>query len=334
MSTRGTVSRAQTTARHGNLPEDDMASKRILVGLDGSKLAESVLPTVATLAARLGAEVTLLQVVHGPPPGERADHDAAVHERDLAHAYLRRISRRLRTTGVPIHSAVVGGEAAAEILRRAERDGSSLVALGTHGRSGFARWRHGSVAEAVLHGTSLPVLLLRPTTGGTTPAAEPSRVVVPLDGSESAATALPVAESLADALSARITLVRAVETLSAGFAAEPLSAPFVDYERLLDDARADAQRHLEGVAAELRTRGRRVDVVTATGIPAEVIAAAAQSHPGSLLVMATHGETGWRALLLGSVARRVVELAAGPVVLVPPALQGDVSATSSAEIAR
>jgi nucleotide-binding universal stress UspA family protein len=202
--------------------------RRILIGLDGSPLAETIVDAVCALSERLRADIVLLHVVEVPDmvravdPGPSLDEIVA-QECDRARAYLDRVAATIRGRGLPIHTAVSAGIAAKEIVRFAERERIDLVALATHGRSGLGRWIHGSVADAVLHDAPVPLLLLRPTTEGErTPAI--SRLVIPLDGSSLAEEAIPVAEELARALAVPVLLVRVVEPLSLPFATSRSSA--------------------------------------------------------------------------------------------------------------
>lgn len=146
--------------------------RHVLVPLDGSSEAETVLPHARTLASGFGARTTLLQVI---PPGLglgrfRADPAASMRKgltedaRDEAFRYLEEVARRLRESSEGAlevdHEAVADEQPADGILDRI-RDGVDLVALATHGRGGFARAVLGSVADRVLRGSPVPVLIVR-----------------------------------------------------------------------------------------------------------------------------------------------------------------------------
>jgi nucleotide-binding universal stress UspA family protein len=298
--------------------------RRILVGLDGSPLAETILDPVQALARRLGAEIVLLYVTHVPekvpaaPLGPALDEIVA-QDRERARAYLEGVARKVAEAGVAVRTAVCAGEAAAEIVRYAERERIDLIALATHGRSGMQRWLYGSVTDAVLHTTTTPLLLLRPTGVGARKPQELRRIVVPLDGSPLAEAVLPVAEELARALAAPIVLLRVVEFTGLAFGVEPFGSLYPDYQGIFDVLREAAERYLASVAADLRGKGLTVETRASVGSPVESITADASEHPGSVIVMSTHGRSGWRALMLGSVARRVVLLASAPVLVVRPA---------------
>ena len=143
--------------------------KKILVPLDGSELAEKVLPHAVALAKGSGAEVTLLSVVQlslgftgaklEAIPEAAAERKAAL--RAEAMQYLEKIQRDLKDQGILAHTVALDGDAAGQIISHAEREGFDLVAMATHGRSGIDRFIMGSIAEKVVRGTLKPVLLIR-----------------------------------------------------------------------------------------------------------------------------------------------------------------------------
>ncbi|NTV63380.1 MAG: universal stress protein [Oscillochloris sp.] len=145
--------------------------RHIIVPLDGSALAEQILPHAVALADQDGAELTLLRIIEShpiPPPGSnmayRPHEDTVTEQRDTAEVYLSRLANDLLPKGHPAHIAVVGAEHPARaILMAAEERGADLIALATRGRSGLTRAILGSVADKVLRGGTLPVLALRPS---------------------------------------------------------------------------------------------------------------------------------------------------------------------------
>ncbi len=166
--------------------------QRVLVPLDGSELAEAVLPYVKEISRRCEpVEVVLLQVVRLPAgrtaatflpmgpdfptetqPATDMDVEAARYpiyrEQEIAsakadaEASLTPVARQLREDGFEARVAVRFGRPADEIVRFAEGEGMDLIAMCTHGRSGISRWMVGSVADKVLRGTYLPIMLVRP----------------------------------------------------------------------------------------------------------------------------------------------------------------------------
>jgi nucleotide-binding universal stress UspA family protein len=148
-------------------PQLGPAFKRIVVPLDGSTLAEQILPRVMTLAKLEEADVSLLQVLipHSYSQKEMFDPNLPWWDKDvsLAQAYLFRIASRLRRNGLIVTTDIVIGENAADAIGDfASRQKADLIAIATHGRGGLARMVRGSVADAIMHAGKLSMLVLKP----------------------------------------------------------------------------------------------------------------------------------------------------------------------------
>ena len=148
-------------------PQADRAFNKIVVPLDGSVLAEQVLPRVLSLAKLEDAEVSLVQVLvpRSYSKKELADPDLSWWDRDvsLAQAYLFRIASRLRRNGLIVTADIVIGENAAHAIGDfASREKANLIAIATHGRGGLARMLRGSVADALMHSGVMSMLVLKP----------------------------------------------------------------------------------------------------------------------------------------------------------------------------
>ena len=142
--------------------------KRAIVPLDGSMVAEGIIPFVLEIAGPLDMEVVLLRVVVPIPPSviEGSRHvevEDQAKRRTEAERYLAPIVSELRTKGVRVTTQVRRGEPTDEILAGAQAAGADLIAMTTHGRSGLGRLLFGSVAEAVLRHSEIPVFLMRQT---------------------------------------------------------------------------------------------------------------------------------------------------------------------------
>ncbi len=141
--------------------------RRILVPLDGSGMAEQVLPVVGPIAHVLEAEMTLFQVattyVLGSFSSEWYQPLQSTFEivEQQAKAYLERMAGRLNEQGIEMSTAVWTGPVAESIVRYADTGQIDLIAMCTHGRTGLARWALGSVADRVLRAAGIPILLVR-----------------------------------------------------------------------------------------------------------------------------------------------------------------------------
>lgn len=147
--------------------------KKILVPLDGSKLAECVLPHVEGLVTcSPGAEVILVSVTEriaglraiedpNQPLGERLVPEAVGKEEKQARKYLDKVAKTLEAKGVKVLTEVLLGKPAEEITLFATNERCDLIIMASHGRSGPSRWAHGSVAEKVFRANCAPLLIVR-----------------------------------------------------------------------------------------------------------------------------------------------------------------------------
>jgi nucleotide-binding universal stress UspA family protein len=273
--------------------------RRLLVPLDGSALAEAILPITEALARGHDAEVLLVRV-------------AVAADAVEAEAYLARLARTLGERGLPaVRWRVEEGEAAAAIAAAARALGADLVTMTSHGRSGLGRLLVGSVARAVVEASPVPVLVVRGQ-----PAWWPgqsSRVLVPLDGSDLSSEILPVVERLGGPLDLIIHLVHVLEPMPGRTAGESS----VENDRW-GRREAEAEAYLERYAARLESEGLRVQRAVREGVPAEVLSKYVEDEEIRLVAMTTRGRSGLGRVLVGSVAERVLDAVAVPVILWQP----------------
>jgi nucleotide-binding universal stress UspA family protein len=142
--------------------------KKILVPLDGSPLAEAVLPHAEALAKSEGAEIVLLRVAvtparylfaHNPAEGNNV---IKMIEKETGD-YMKAEVSKLQDEGVQVTGITREGAAPDEILRVADEIHADVIAMSTHGYSGVERWLMGSVAEKVVHHARIPVMLIHPS---------------------------------------------------------------------------------------------------------------------------------------------------------------------------
>ena len=319
----------------------------IIVPLDGSAFAARALPVAATLARRTGAPLHLLSV-HAPlaapldlPNAPSYDSAFDRAQRDGMQQALGRTADRLREEhGVAATTQVRAGDPAETIAAEAERHQAALVVMTTHGRGGFVRTWLGSVADALVRGASVPVLLVRPPagdadaadaeeTGDFTGVADPDtfdlsgapaldHVLVPLDGSPLAEQVLAPALALGAPGETRYTLLRVT---AAPPSAMPVDETFTttDEQAAMRTARAEAEAYLARIAERLRGAGHRVETTTvADHDPARAILRAARTLDASLVAVSTHGRGGIARLRLGSVADKLVRGGSRPTLVLHP----------------
>lgn len=294
--------------------------KSILVPLDGSALAERALPHAEAIARATQARLVLVRVAHERTLGgiqHEANRMAVMQEAEL---YLTTIVERLWATGLPAEISVAYGDVAEEISAAAGRYGADLIVMATHGRGGLGRVIYGSTAEALAQRSSIPLLLVR--AGADTPSTLPfsghPQLVVPLDGSDLAEEALPVAVRLSMALGGALVLLHVVSPFEEAALPETVRLDFPQREA---ERMAEAHTYLHTLVARSATGGCQVHCDVRYGVPAEAIQEAVRDHQATLVVMATHGRSALGRLLVGSVAQAVVRHTQVPVALVRPGQQ-------------
>jgi nucleotide-binding universal stress UspA family protein len=293
----------------------------ILVPLDGSPFAEQALPWALSLARRSGGRVELVRghVLYAlkDPAASWCPYDPAAEAKCKREEqlYLEATARWLAAVWpVPITTALVEGLIADAILERIQASKANLVVMTTHGRGPLGRFFLGGVADEVIRRSTVPVLLVQPHEPPPGLILEPllENVLVALDGSALAEQALEPALGLAHLMEARCTLLRVVEPGNDGSASDrdgtrpPESAP----ER-------EAQIYLQQVAGRLRDQG--VEVQTRVRVARHIAAAIREQARGrDLIALATHGRSGLRRLVLGSVADQVIRGGSTPVLVYRP----------------
>ena len=275
--------------------------ERILVPLDGSKLAELVLEQVRRLLMRKDAEVLLLRAVTPPPS---AEGDAGVPFDLLwsrAAAYLQAVEQHLSSQGARVRSKVIEGTAANMILETVQKEGATMVALSTHGRTGLARWVFGSVTEKVLRASPVPVLAV-PSFARTGGKADPTgprelpfrKILVPIAPADlSLEIVAPVLE-FARLFGSQVTLINVCQGTECSILVPQMRKAY------------DLLRN-EGVPAEPLVK---------QGDAASQILEACRETEADLIAMTTHGHEGVSRWMLGSVAEKVLRTAHIPLLVI------------------
>ena len=273
----------------------------IIVPLDGSAESEYALAVARTLAELTACTVTLLRV---QARGSGTGRASGTLTQDEIIEYLLALGRRTcDPAGITYEVLAPDGDAAREITAAAGGDVRAIV-MTTHGRSGFARWRLGSVADRVARTSPVPTVLVCPQPNAGLH--EIRTVLLPLDGSATSEAALPAAVMIADTTGARLVLLRAARGVPALFGTDG------SQEEVDAWVEADPTAYLTRVAEGLPGRAVEARVVTAEAVTA--IKAAAQE--ADLIVMGTHSRSGLRRVALGSVTDAVVRTAGRPVMVV------------------
>jgi CRP/FNR family cyclic AMP-dependent transcriptional regulator len=274
----------------------------VLVPLDGSPQADTILPYVSWLAKQLHMSMTLLSVAdtHGATPPGAGQWDGTRR--------LQALVNRLVDDGIQAALAVAVGGPAREILRIADDRRCNLIALSSSTESPTGQGTLGRVADKIFHASHIPLLIVPP---------QPAEVVavqgrpiatliLPLDGSPVAESALPYAEDLSQKLATEVVLARAV----------PFAGAYVD-ERTPLTGEVEAETYLQDVVDRLRAERVAVQSRVFGGLPTEYILNLAKQTPQSLIVLTTRGRSALTRWFVGSVAEGVVRAAEVPVLVIP-----------------
>lgn len=305
-----------------------MTIRNMVVSVDGSRFAETAIPVAARLARMAGARLRVL-MVHEPVMAlvPAADIPVTVGPDEVSlkaeeKTYLAGLAGDLGTVGrLPVDYTLLEGLAGPALVTELEHSVPDLLVMATHGRGPLSRFWLGSVADHVIRHTTTPVLLLHPRDGDPVPATEMKmeRIIVALDRSDEAEAILAPLVSLARLTQAHLTLINVVEPVLGVSGAVP-PYPVAVPQDTLELLRADAQKYLDRVADRLREQGVGVAtrVIVGLGVAGTILSQADQGNFDTV-AMTTHGATGFRRLLLGSVADKVIRGSNRPVLVLRPA---------------
>jgi nucleotide-binding universal stress UspA family protein len=290
----------------------------ILHPTDFSEPAVHAFQLAGFLAHSQGANLVVLHVAD--PLKDSAHPDQGGLPLDKQRQQLEEL--RPNADGVSVERRLGTGDPAAEILQVARETGCTLIVMGTQGRRGFERLLMGSVAEQVVRNAPCPVVTVKEPahepalaatgpSGGVapSPAAAPIHTILhPTDFSGPCEEAFRVACALAKDQSARVVVVHVAVPPAASPPHMPVPMPLPEdhhgkLEEMLDRFRATAP-------------DVQVDFRLADGDAVAGIVDAAQATDCDLIVMGTHGRSGFGRALMGSVAERVLRTAPCPVVTV------------------
>ena len=276
---------------------------RILVPVDGSPEASAALPYAAALATP-GTEIVLLTVV------------PSATDADAARAGLATAAQRLRVAGQTVRTEVATGNPARRIVDIAAELRVEMIVMASHGRGAIGRLIYSSVADRVGRESPVPVMVIRARQAEPGPVGI-TRLVVPLDGSSRAESALPVATTISRRLGTPISLVRVVDPADVMPPAVGVgeTIPFEIYDEAEKELEQKARHYLDTVAQKLREQGLPVATSVLRGSPASSIEKA--THLGDVLVLSSRERTGVMRWLLGSVAEQLTREDDSPVILVP-----------------
>lgn len=290
-----------------------MPFQKVLCPIDFSEGSRRAMAVAARVAAASNGELVLAHAWYVPAasfPMEEPVPSSLVEQLAVdAEASLGAAVREAESLGAPrVTGQLLNGVPWSAITDMLDADAAfDLVVVGTHGRTGLARILLGSVAEKIVRHAPCSVLAVRPDSE---PRSSFSHALVPVDFSDDSRAALDVAAGVVQPGGAGITLLHVVEAPVA-YAGELPEPSF------LGDLDRRAAEHLERWAAEVRGKtSAPVKTWSRVGWPGSETLAALDHDPTiDLVVMGTHGRTGIKRVLMGSVSEKVVRHARCPVLV-------------------
>ena len=292
--------------------------QKILVPLDGSEEAEAILPYVSHVASGMGIGVVLLSVVDCGALEMSESYYSRLFERaeQEAKGRLHNAAHQLDQDGVRAEEVVVSGRADSEITETAKGLGCNLIAMSTHGRSPLGRGILGSVTDRVVHIARIPVLTVTPDKTRAYHGSDTlvNHIVVPLDGSELAETVLPYVREMASTLGYTVVLLRVVRPLHYFWVGD--HPPEIHQENELMEK--EAREYMETTAESISDDGVDVEWRVLVGHPTTTVLEQVRDIPHSIVALTTHGRSGFRRWLIGSLAETLVRSGGDPVLIVPP----------------
>ncbi len=300
---------------------DNSQIKKILVPLDGSALAESVLPAAARLAKKVGGTVTLLHIIEMDAP-EKVHGQTHLTKPDEAEKYLASVASREVFEGVSVveHVHETGvRDVSQSISDHSEELNADLVVMCTHGNTGLRDLLVGSIAQQVISLSKTPVMLVNPALKKSSASPNFENFLIPLDGNPDHEHALSYASNLARACKAMMHLLIAVPrfgTMSGELTIVNRYLPGTT-SRMMDMLVPEAKEYLKNVGAKLEGSGLSMSTTISRSNPAKAISKTAKSVKSDLIILATHGKTGSKPFWEGSITPKVIRSGKVPILLVP-----------------
>src|SRR6516165_8003878 len=302
-----------------------LSIQNIVVPIDFSKMSAQAIQTAKRLARRLGASIHLVHVrqfnyaadfVAPAPP--MVPFSFMPHEQDGDQSVLKELETVASECGLSSASCHVlnGAPPLDEICRLGQTIPADLIVMPTHGRKGLKHVFLGSTAERIVQHSSCPVFVVREKKRRSKagPSYSINTILVPVDFSDCSREGLRYAIGFANEFGATVILLH---TTYLGYIYSSEGTAIYDIPGLQKAARKKAERRMRELARLVHLGGVKVETVFTEGSPALDICAFAKDHDIDLIITSTHGLTGFKHVLIGSIAEKVVRHALSSVLVVP-----------------
>lgn len=313
----------------------------ILVPLDGSQLAECVLPHTAAIARSFDSEIILLRMLEKNQTGASAQLFDLLNwqiNKTKAALYLEKIKERFQESRLRVQTTVLEGLVAEGITEYAQSQGVKLIILSSHGRNGLTQWGISSITQKIILSAQTSLLIVRAHQYGVysdelseTPLYY-QRILVPLDGSQRAENVLPIITQLAHFHKSQIHLVQVVQTPEMARQMPPVPEDIDLFNGVVTRNREEAGHYLEQVKSRSYLEGISVEthLITSENAAAELHQVVEQEHI-DMVTLNAHGYSGNLQWPHGSMVNNFIMYGKVPLLIVQdlPAKQDLMSLESS-----
>jgi len=299
--------------------------RNILVPIDFSKMSIQAIKTAKQLSRRFSASIHLAHVrqfdyaaAFSAPAPPFAPFSIMTYEPDGEKSVIKQLDALAREYGISsaICHVLSGGPAFDEICRLAQKIPADLIVMPTHGRTGLKHVLLGSTAERIVQHSPCPVLVTRGRTNQSKNGSRFSinRILVPVDFSSCSREGLQYAVGFANEFGAKIILVHATYL---GYIYSSEGTALYDIPALQKAARKSAGQQMQKLIRTIKFGRVKFETAFTDGSPVPDICAFPQDHDVDLIITSTHGLTGLKHVLIGSIAEQVVRRAPCSVLVVP-----------------
>jgi len=287
----------------------------ILVPLDGSQLAECVLPHVVAIAHSFDAEITLLRMLEKNQAGTSAQLFDLLNwqiNKTKASLYLEKIKVRFQESSIQARTAVMEGLVAEGITEYAQNQEMKLIILSSHGRNGLTQWGISSISQKIILSAQTSLLIVRAHqygvhSGELSETLVYQRILVPLDGSQRAENVLPIVTQLAQFHKSQIHLVQVIQTPEMARQMPPAPEDIDLSNRVVTRNRDEGERYLEQLKSRSYLEGIAVQthLITSDNAAVALHQLGEQEHV-DLVMLSAHGYSGNHQWPYGSIVNNFI----------------------------
>jgi len=286
--------------------------KKILVPLDGSKLATQVFPPLVELARAFGSEVCLVGVCESEESEEKRAFQLYI---DNEASQLKEI---IRSSAVRIKTEVLEGKPAEQIIDYAQKNDISLIIFSSHGRSGIMPWSLGSTVNKVIHKVGIPLIIVKAKEDQEELVKVKlfNRILTPLDCSKTGETVLPYMIELGKKLDFEVILLHVIELGKHVHTVGGLE--YVRFHDLdIDKEKTEAKTYLDEISSRFARTKATITSEIRVGDASKEIINMADEKGCSLISLSSHGHSAIEAWAYGSVTGKILQVSEHSLMFVP-----------------